>query len=274
MSERFDTHKHQAIDAGPDKLQRKPLSAEQTDEFYQAAMEMDSLRHELTGRVLIDYGLRATELAHSRPSWIEQKRHPKTGDIDYRVNIPKGEICTNGNSNATQENKTGADLHNTNEPCGPCTRRSYSDKDWVDDEFHKETPWHPKSKRSYQHDVWRIPKESAKETTKLWKQFLKPDRQWPVTAKTVTDDVARIVARANERAENNDDLDGIKRKVDAHALRHTFGCRLAAAGYEPTVRMRQLRHSDYQMALYYSEAWGLRHRDSVQDHQWEAAEEF
>ncbi|ELZ56246.1 tyrosine-type recombinase/integrase [Halorubrum hochstenium] len=232
----------------------------------------DSTKH--TGRILLDYGLRSSELAHSRPSWLIREKHPKTREADWCVDVPKGARCTNGNPDAGQGNSTGADLHNTSEPCSQCSDRSYSDKDWVDDEFHEKTPWHPKSKKSYQYRVWRIPKESALETIKEWEGFLQPDQQWPVTSSTVLRDVKRIRDRANALSEDNDDLDGINRPIHAHALRHTFGCRLAAAGFEPTVRMRQLRHGSYEMALYYSAAWNLRHRDSVQDSEWKANEEF
>jgi hypothetical protein len=37
--------------------------------------------------------------------------------------------------------------------------------------------------------------------------------------------------------------------------------------------MRQLRHNDYEMSLYYSQAWGLRHRDSIRSGEWEAVED-
>lgn len=264
----------QPVDVGPTNPSRKPLSARQTDEFYNAAKSMPSTRHELTGRILLDFGLRASELAHSFSTWIKQERHPQTGEQSWCVDIPNGEICRGGNTNAQQGNKSGADLHNTSDPCSQCVNRSYKDKDWVDDTFHQKKPWHPKSARSYQYQTWCIPKKSAEDTAELWKDYLKPNRQWPVVATTVNTDVTKIVNHANELAEEHDDLEGIDRDVHAHALRHTFGCRLAAAGYEPSVRMRQLRHSDYKMSLYYSEAWGLRHRDSVQDAEWEANEEF
>lgn len=270
----MNTNNPQPGDIGPSNPARKPLSAGQTDTLYKASKSMETIRHELTGRILLDYGLRAGELAHSFPTWIVEKRHPKTGKSGWAVEIPDGAKCYGGNKSAQQGNKTGADLHNTSDPCSGCVNRSYDDKDWVDDEFHKETPWHPKTSRSYQMRVWCIPKKSAEETARLWKNFLKPDRQWPVTANTVNDDVTRIVDRANELAEENDDVEEIDRKVHAHALRHTFGCRLAAAGYEPTARMNQLRHSSYEMALYYSQAWGLRHRDQIQDSDWDANEDF
>lgn len=268
------TEKRQPANIGPDNPARKPLSARQTDEFYNAAKSMSSRRRELTGRILLDFGLRPTELAHSTETWVKQDKHPRTGELSYYVDVPMGERCTGGNRNAQQGNKTGADLHNTSDPCSVCIDRSYSDKEWVDDEFAEKYPWHPKSVRSYSFRTWCIPKGSAEETAEMWKNFLKPDRQWPVTRPTVGTDVNKIVDRANELAEDDPDLKGIDRNVHTHALRHTFGCRLAAANYNPDVRMRQLRHGSMAMSMYYSEAWGLRHRDSVQEREWEANEDF
>lgn len=273
MSTQYVTRNHQPTSLGPDNPARKPLSARETDEFYLAAKSMNTLRHELTGRTLLDYGLRSGELAHSMDSWVKQERHPRSREKAWCIDIPRGEVCYGGNRDAGQQNEGGADLHNTDSVCTECTDRSYDDKDWVDDKFHRKKPWHPKSKASFSTKVWAIPKETAEETARLLSDFLKPGKQWPVGTSQILLDVGKIVERANERAKNDPELHGIDRHVHTHALRHTFGCRLAAAGFEPTARMRQLRHNDYEMSLYYSQAWGLRHRDSIRSGEWEAVED-
>lgn len=245
----------------PADEKKHPLDAEQTDEFYQTACEMSELQHELPGRILLDYGLRVDEFVHLCQGWVKRKRHPKTGKRTWCIDVPMGESCWGGNKDAGQRNEGGADLHETNDPCKECRRRSYKEKDWVDDEYHEENPFHPKSENSFG-KTWMLPTSSAKEATELLNEFLAPSRQWPVGHNRVRDTIHRIAEES--------DLD---RDVKPHALRHTYGCRLAAAGKNPQAMMSQLRHGNLAITMYYSELRGTRVRDQIRS-SWDVDENF
>jgi len=245
----------------PSKRSKRPLDAEQTDAFYKAAKQMPEIQDELTGRTLLDYGLRLGEFTHLFDRWVGQSRHPQTGEKAWYIQIPMGEICVGGVGSTGEGNKKGANLHETSQPCSNCRSRRYSDKDWVDDEFHQETPFHPKTGNSIG-KTWALPTETCEETAQMLKEFLTPSRQWPVGQGAVRRSLERIRQRA-----------GLDRKVLPHALRHTYGCRLAAAGKNPQAIMAQMRHGNLPMALYYSELRGTRVRDQIR-RDWNTNEDF
>lgn len=245
----------------PSEKAKKPLTAEQTDRFYNAACEMTNLRDELTGRILLDYGLRLAEFTHMHHNWVNLFRHPKTGDMEWCIQIPQGEKCTTGAGSTGMGNPDGKDMHNTEGICYNCRTRSYKEKDWVDDDFHQKYPFHPKTENSIGR-TWALPTTSCEEATELLEGFLKPDRQWPVGH--------RAVRRALDKIRKKADLN---RDVKPHALRHTYGCRLAAAGKNPQAIMSQMRHGDLGMTMYYSELRGTRIRDQIRDG-WDAKEDF
>lgn len=255
------TSKNSASFVAPDRMARKPLSESETDAFYNAACRMDDLVTELCGRTLIDYGLRVAELSHCYPEWISKEEHPETNRLRWGIRIPQGAKCVSGVGPTGEGNESGANLHETNQPCHKCRTRAYGGKDWVDDEFHQEYPFHPKSERSI--DItWALPKETCAETADRLKQLLKPDRQFPINR-------GAISARLDKIADES----GLNRSVEPHALRHTYGCRLASAGCELKTIMNQMRHANYEQAEYYSKLRGARARNRL-DSQWDDQEKF
>jgi integrase len=247
----------------PSKQSKRPLDAQQTDQFYNAAVEVGSynLQDSLAGRTLLDFGLRVGEFTHITPSWVDRERHPKAGNLEWRIKVPMGEHCTSGTGPTGEGNEIGANLHETDQPCKKCRNRSYEDKDWVDDEFHSQYPFHPKTGNSIG-KTWALPTDSCEETARLLREFLEPGRQWPVGPGPVNDALERIRQEA-----------GLDRAVKAHALRHTYGCRLAAAGKNLQAIMAQMRHGSLAMAQYYSELRGTRVRDQIRE-DWDANEDF
>lgn len=246
----------------PSDSAKQPLSAEQTDAFYNAACEMESLKKELAGRTLLDFGLRIGEFTHLTQKWIVRIAHPKTGNISWAVDVPQYERCTSGAGPVGMGNPDGVDLHNTSNSCHTCRNRNYQSKDWITEEIHTEYPWHPKTRNSFSRKIWALPTQSCEETISLLNDFLAPDRQWPTTHNPVRRYLREIAENA-----------GLERDVKPHALRHTYGCRLAAAGKSLDDRMNQLRHGDIEMAMWYSEVRGLRHRDRIRQ-SWDANEDF
>ena len=255
------TSKNSASFVPPDREARKPLSESQTDKFYNAALRMDDFLTGMCGRTLIDYGLRVAELEHSFPDWVVREEHPETNRLRWGIRIPQGAKCVSGTGETGEGNESGANLHETDQPCYKCRTRSYTKKSWVDDDFHDEYPFHPKSERSID-TTWALPKSTCGETAKRLKQLLEPDRQFPINRNAISTRLDRIAEEA-----------GLNRSVAPHALRHTYGCRLASAGCELKTIMNQMRHANYEQAEYYSKLRGARARNRLDD-QWDDEEEF
>lgn len=245
----------------PDREARKPLSESQTDAFYKAACQMDNIVTELCGRTLLDYGLRVAELEHCWEEWVVREAHPENGRLRWGIRIPQGARCVGGVGETGEGNQAGANLHDTNQPCHKCRTRAYGSKDWVDDEFHSRYPFHPKSERSI--DItWSLPKSSSEETASKLSDFLKPDRQFPILRGAISTRLDRIAEEA-----------GLSRSVEPHALRHTYGARLASADCDLKTIMNQMRHANYEQAEYYSKLRGARARNKLNS-QWDDDEEF
>ncbi len=245
---------------GPDKIARTALNPVQREKFYKSAVDLTPVNLEaaLCGRVLMDFGLRVGELSHITESWIKRRKHPKTGNLHWCIDIPKGERCIGGSGSKEES----SNMYHKGQPCFECRNRLYGDKDWVDDEFHEKYPFHPKSRASFRTVIWALPKDSCRETAQLLKGFLTPRRQFPVGRKAIANNVARIADDA-----------GIKRHVTNHALRHTYGMRLAAAGKTLNDIMNQMRHNSIAMARYYSDEGGTDTLDAIQ-RSWDADEDF
>lgn len=245
---------------GPDNKKDTALDTIAREKFYQAAKDLtgQNLELALCGRVIMDYGLRAGELAHIMESWVERRRHVKTGELNWCIDVPKGEKCIGGSGPRSESR----DNFTKGEPCWDCRTRSYEDKDWVDDEFHDETPFHPKSIASFRTETWALPTESCEETAHLLREFLSPGRQFPIGTKAIRENVAKIAKEA-----------GLDRHVTAHALRHTYGMRLAASEKTLNDIMNQMRHNSVHMARYYSNEGGTDTLDAIQ-RSWKANENF
>lgn len=247
---------------GPSDESATALNVLQREKFYNAACRFDDLVAELAARSLMDFGLRVGELTHLRSNWVQQEPHPKTGDLTWRIQVPPSEVCVGGVGETGQGNEQGCNMHLTNEPCWACRTRDFEGKSWVDEQTHEETPFHPKTKAAYQTSTWALPTNSCQETARLLKEFLSPNRQWPTLRGAVSDDLSKI--------RKNADMD---RDVAPHALRHTYGMRLAAAEKSLNDIMNQMRHDSLAMARYYSNEGGTDTRDAIQ-RDWKANEAF
>lgn len=245
---------------GPDNKKDTALDTIAREKFYQAAKDLtgQNLELALCGRVLMDFGLRVAELAHCKESWIKRKRHPKTGNLNWCIDVPKGEQCVGGSGSRSESR----DNYTTGKPCYECRTRSYNDKDWVDDKFHDKNPFHPKSIASWRTETWALPTESCKETAHLLKEYLSPNRQFQIGTKAIATNVAKIAEEAN-----------LDRHVTSHSLRHTYGMRLAASEKRLNDIMNQMRHNSVAMARYYSNEGGTDTLDAIQRN-WKANENF
>lgn len=255
----------------PKEDKRRPLTPKDERKFYQTACEMPNRETELAGRVLLDYGLRVSELGHIRAPWVRKQYHPEKKREFWQIAVPKFEHCWGGKgSKSSYKNEEGLNLHETSEECGKCQDRNWLNKvrpknskgerrpedGWLTEEQAKEHGWHPKSERSAS-EVWQLGAlEETEETAELLKKFLEGQKheQWPHLQGSIRTRVQKIADRA--------DLDLPKRPpgvgVVPHALRHTYGCRLVEAGLSEGVGMNQMRHRNSDVFQWYGELRSVR----------------
>lgn len=252
----------------PKAESRQPLTRRDTRKFYETACEYPDREVELVGRVLLDYGLRCGELAHSREMWIDTEHKQSHGEL-WRINVPRVEYCYGGNRDAGKRNSGGVNLHETGDPCGYCVNRAWGEKvngtteqdpGWVTEGQAEKYDWAPKSRRSAT-KVWQFPGiEESAETARLLKEFLSShkDGQWPHGANAIRNRLDKLVAAADldlpDRTGNPDE----ERLVVPHALRHTYGCRLVEANIREGAAMKQMRHQNADVFRWYSDVRDAR----------------
>lgn len=255
----------------PKQDKRRPLSPRDERKFYQTACEMPSRETELVGRVLLDYGLRVSELEHCRASWVRQQHHPEKDRKFWQISIPKFEHCWGGKgSEGTKGNESGLDLHSTSEPCGKCESRGWKKKvmpknehgerkrenGWLTEQQAKEYAWHPKTAKSAD-VVWQLGELKETETTaELLHDFLKGQKhqQWPHLQGSIRTRVEKIADKADLNLPERPPGVG----VVPHALRHTYGCRLVEAGLSEVVGMKQMRHQSSDVFQWYTQLRSVR----------------
>lgn len=231
---------------------------------------MPNRETELAGRVLLDYGLRVSELAHMRSQWVRKQYHPEKKREFWQITVPKFEYCWGGKGTKSYKNQEGLNLHETDKPCGKCEDRGWKKKvmpknedgerkpenGWLTEEQAKEYDWHPKSARSAG-PVWQLGDlEETEETAKLLKDFLKGQKheQWPHLPGSIRTRVQKIADQADLNLPERPPGVG----VTPHALRHTYGCRLVEAGLSEAVGMKQMRHQDSDVFKWYTQLRSVR----------------
>lgn len=255
----------------PKKKRRYPLSHSDTREFYRASCSFPDRLTELTGRTLVDFGLRMDELCHCRSHWIRKEFSQETETEQWRILIPKTEKCWGGTGGeAGRKNESGADLHNTNQSCTKCVNRSWQgkieplnreteerdpEKGWLTWDQADKYDFSPKNRKSAS-KVWQLGGiEESAETARLLKEFLEaqPHKQWPVGQNATRSRIDKICEHADlELRDRQED------RIVPHALRHTYGCRLVEMGVSEGVGMQLMRHSNSDVFQWYSEIRGGR----------------
>jgi len=231
----------------PDKPKHKPLDSNQTELFYQEACNANEVLEEISGRIIIDMGFRNDELVHIRPDWIGQEINPKTNEYDWYVDIPQYDYCIGGAGKSGPQNRDGINLHTKGKACNRCSNRTSERKTWVTDEIANKYDFHPKTINSPDR-VW-FPPDSDDLAEKL-NAIVNAHDQFPILHSAVNRRLDRIGKRV-----------GISRKVTAHALRHTYGARLASMDYQPMQICYLMRHEDLEMSKWYCQLRGVRKRE-------------
>ena len=240
----------------PKKDKHQPLKSGEDEKFYRAAMSMSNTTTEICGRVLIDFGLRCGELAHTLPDWVGTAHDTETGETKWYIRIPRKAYCTGGVGAVGRSNPDGADLYETGDSCSVCRHRTHESKvgdgGWLDKADAVEYDFHPKTLNSIGR-TWALPNQNCKRTAQKLSNLLDAHGKFPLSNGSVNRHVAKI-------AEESD----LERHVTPHALRHTYGCRLAGQGVSLNVIMSQMRHGDLSMAQWYTELRGERQREALE----------
>jgi integrase len=253
----------------PKEEKRHPLTRSDTEKLYQAAVQYPDVETELAVRVLLDYGLRVGELVHMREHWITQEYKRTAGKEVWRIKIPKVEYCWGGVGPTGGGNGSGANLHKTDQPCYNCRHRSWQkkvapknddgdpqpDRGWITEQQAEEYDFAPKTERSAT-KVWQLGDlEESAETAQKLKQFLKaqPHEQWPHLEGNVNRHIDRVAEEADLTLP-----DRSRNEIVAHALRHTYGCRLVEASIAEGTAMKQMRHQDPDVFRWYADVRGTR----------------
>jgi integrase len=250
----------------PKESKRHPLTRQDTEKLYQAAVDFPDRETELVVRVMLDFGLRVGELIHCRAHWVDKEYQRATDSEIWRIKVPKVEDCYCGTGDVGKGNPSGANLHETKKACAECRHREWGgktgDNGWVTERQAEKYDFAPKSERSAT-KVWQLPglPESA-ETARLLKDFLKAHdhKQWPHTGNAVRNRLDHAIETA--------DLDLPDRgrpKVVPHALRHTYGCRLVECGVGEGAGMKQMRHQSADVFRWYSDVRGTRVVNALAD---------
>lgn len=231
----------------PDKQKHQPLDSIETERYYEQAIAVEDPVVQASARTPLVTGLRSDTHAHMRYDWLERLKHPKSREYMWAIRIPRHEICVSGDPAAA----AGHTFDQQNIPCQNCRTRNYEGKSWITEEEHNAEPFHPKTINSIA--IQWIP-EAESDLGDLLDSILAVHDQYPVTQASIIRHVQQVA-----------DAAGIDRSVSPHALRHTFGCRLAAMGYDPWQICDLMRHADIGMSKWYCELRGVRKRDVVEE---------
>lgn len=235
----------------PEKVKYKPLDSDQTRRFVDTARDQTDTLTEVTGRIFIEIGIRNDTYVHTRPDWVGESRHPETNEYSWYYRVPKYDYCIGGVGEVGKQNDDGANLHSKGEPCGACRSRSHKGKSWVTDAKAEEYDYHPKTVNSPRKQ-WFDQDES--DLARKLNATLEANGQIPILHNAVNRRIQKIADEA-----------GIDRRVTAHALRHTYGCRLARMNFNPGTICDFMGHEDISMAKWYAEVAGVRKRDVMRE---------
>lgn len=235
----------------PEKEKYKPLDSDQTQRFVEAAKNHPDTLTEVCGRIFVEIGIRNDVFVHTRPDWVGERRHPETNDYDWYYQIPKYDYCIGGAGPVGKQNENGANLHSKGEPCSRCRNRSHKGKSWVSDAKAEEYDFHPKTANAVRTQWFD---DGAADLGRKLNAILEAHNQIPILDTAV-----------NRRINDIADDAGIDRRVTAHALRHTYGCRLMRMGFNEMPICDFMGHADVSMAKWYSEVTGIRKRDTMRE---------
>ncbi|WP_338756555.1 tyrosine-type recombinase/integrase (plasmid) [Halobacterium salinarum] len=241
--------------SGPDKEKHRPLDKEPTKKLIQTAIDHPDPLDTVCVRVPLSTGLRNDELVHLRPNHIGRDYNEDYDRVAWYVRIPGFAECIGGNSDAKQGNAKGSNLHTKGDPCSKCCDRSVDEKDWLTEEQKNRPGFSPKTSGSRERYQWFLPGRADLAST--LENIIEAHDQFPI-----------LHGAVNRRIQKLADKAGIDRRVTAHCLRHTYGCKLGASEKFNLNRiMTYMRHSDPDMAHWYSEQWGERRRAALADYE-------
>jgi hypothetical protein len=233
--------------------------------LYETACNYPDREAELAVRVLLDFGLRVGELAHSMETWVDTEYKRAANAELWRINIPRVEYCYGGTGGeGGHQNEGGVNLHETSAPCSVCVNRSWDEKvngktenqsGWVTEQEAEKYDYAPKKRRSAT-KVWQFPNiPEMAETAQLLKKFLSAQKhgQWPHGQNAIRNRLDKVVEAADLELP-----DRVQEKVVPHALRHTYGCRLVEASIGEGAAMKQMRHQNADVFRWYSDVRDAR----------------
>lgn len=255
--------------SGPDQEKHKPLDRRPTRLLINKAIELgkDEPLKEICVRLPLSTGLRCDEIAHLKPDNIGQEYSDEFESVEWYVSIPEFTDCRGGSGPAGKQNSEGYNLHRKGEPCTRCRNRSIEGKDWLSEDAkrrHKERPgFSPKSKRSVEKYQWFLP--GREDLAKKTKDACNLHGQFPISHSAINRRIRKVAREAGLDDFRSEDEEG-NLNITAHALRHTYGCKIGAdPNFNPNGIMSFMRHSSYDMALWYSDQWGERRRETMSD---------
>lgn len=241
--------------SGPNEEKHRPLDKEPTKKLIQTAIDHPDPLDTVCVRVPLSTGLRNDELVHLRPQHIGEDYNGEYNRVAWYVRVPGFAECIGGNADAQQGNAGGASLHSKGDPCGKCNGRSVEDKDWLTEEQKNKAAFSPKTSSSRERYQWFLPGRS--DLAETLQSLVEAHGQFPILHGAVNRRIQKIADKA-----------GLDRRVTAHCLRHTYGCKLGASEQFNLSRiMTYMRHSDSAMAHWYSEQWGERRRAALSEYE-------
>jgi len=247
---------------GPDDEKYKPLDRTPTKRLIKAAQNSNDPLDELCVRVLLSTGLRIGELVHLKPRYIGRNYSDEFEKVTWYVEIPPFETCIGGAGETGQGNTSGSDLHNSKgQPCYACRTRNVEDKDWLTEKQKQQPGFSPKNEHSIEKYQWFLP--GRHELGEKLNALLEAHGQFPVGPKSVNTRI-RKVARAADLEDIRSTNESGNLNLSAHALRHTYGCKLGAhSEFNVNSIMTFMRHGTPAMAIWYSDQWGERRRAKI-----------
>lgn len=247
---------------GPDQEKHKPLDRTPTKRLIEAAQDADDPLDEICVRVPLSTGLRVGELVHLRPRYVGRNYSDEFEEVTWYVEIPPFIDCIGGTGETGKGNADGADLHNSKgKPCYSCRNRAVENKDWLTEKQKQQPGFSPKNFTSIEQYQWFFP--GRHELGKKLKSILDAHGQFPIQPTSVNHRIRKVAQRAG-LDDVRSTTDSGKINITAHALRHTYGCKLGAhRDFNINSIMTFMRHATPSMAIWYSDQWGERRRAKI-----------
>ena len=185
-----------------------PLTEDEIERFETAAEQSDKELTILTGRTLLNTGLRLGEFCHMRASWLQSA---STNDLKI-LDVPFAEECIGGVDTSNNEDTKHSQSSDHRVPCHMC-RSGRGDE------------WSPKSEAARR----RIPISS--DIYELLEGWFADHEQIPILHNGATRRVKRIAEQT-----------GIEREVTPQDLRETFKAKLVRERLAPAAIQSLMGH--------------------------------